>query len=616
METFQDRSDTNVEDYLGILRRRWQWPVVGLVIAVAVSLALSLSQQKIYQASAQLLLQPEKSENIFSNQVVGGDPARAVQNELKVINSRAIQAAVTKAYGAPLTVAAVSGGDDDIIILSATDTVPERAARKVNVYAETYQSERLDATIADLAKTKRVVQNQIDDFQKQINDVNKPIAELDAKIAGLLTTDPQYAELTAQRQQLVTATQSKRNDLEQQLNDYQQRQNILQLSERLTTTGGVQILNPATTPSTPISPKPLRDAMQAAIVGLLLGVALAFLIEQADDRVRTVSDLERAARDLPVLGMIPVDDAWKNRAEPRVTTLEAPMSATAEAYRGIRTSLQYLALQRPIGVVQVTSATADEGKSSMLSNLAVAFAEAGMKVAVVGCDLRKPRTHQFFQVDGSVGLTSVLLGRRSLDECLQVSPVHPNITVLASGPRPPNPSELLGLDSTNQIIRSLLNTHSIVFVDSTPVLPVTDALVLARTVDATLFLTMVRKTSRRQVRHSLDRLHQVQSPLLGTILNGVEEEAAYGALYEYYGYVDTPNAPFRRIFRRKRHSDVPRLDDVMVDEAAGERSRADQPGGVAAPSPTPGATASHNGVPQGPPPQAPPPMEGGRSQRR
>ncbi len=240
------------------------------------------------------------------------------------------------------------------------------------------------------------------------------------------------------------------------------------------------------------------------------------------------------------------------------------MSATAEAYRGLRTSLQYLALQRPIGVVQITSAAADEGKSSTLANLAIAFAEAGMRVAIVGCDLRKPRTHQFFGVDGSIGLTSVLLGTRTLEESLQISPVHPNVTVLASGPRPPNPSELLGLDSTAAIIRSLLHTHSIVFLDCPPVLPVTDSLVLARCVDATLFLALSQKTSKRQARHSVERLQQVDSPLIGTILNGVSAEQTYGSLFDYYGYVDPPHRSVLRSFRRHRRSDVPTLNDTVL----------------------------------------------------
>jgi capsular exopolysaccharide synthesis family protein len=564
METIQDRGETDLGEYLDILRRRWLL-IVGIgVLAALVVVGLDLRSTKVYSTSAQLLLQPTESESIFSPQLQSPDPTRAVQNELKVINSKAVQAAVAKAYGRPISISAASGGEDDVIILSATDSSPTEAAKKVNTYAQAYQTERLNTMVADLAKSRTVVQNQIDDFQKQINDLMAPLNKLDAKIAATPTTDPGYNDLVAQRQPLADQLSAQQNDLRSQLSEYQQRLQILQLSERMTTTGGVQILNPAPVPKNPNSPTPVRDGLQALLIGLLVGAALAFMLQQLDDSVRSTADLERAARPLPVIGLIPADTEWKHRTEERVTTLESPLSATAEAYRGLRTTLQYLALKQPIGVIQVTSCSSSEGKSSTLANLAVAFAGAGTRVAIVGCDLRKPRIHRFFGVDGSIGLTSVLIGERTLRQAIQTSPLHRNIDILASGPRPPNPSELLSLDSTAQIIRSLLDDHDVVFVDSPPVLPVTDALVLSRCVDASMFIAMAGKTSKRQIRRSVERLRQVNSPLIGTILNGVQAEAAYGSLYEYYGYNETPKPSMLRRFHKQRVTDTPMLSEVPL----------------------------------------------------
>lgn len=580
MEPMQDRTETNIGEYLAILRRRWLVIAGTVVVAVAIVAALDLSKTPVYEASAQLLLQSRQSESIFSSGSAAADPTRAVQNELKVINSLAIRRAVEEAYGAPISISAVSGGEDDVIILSATDTDPEEAARKVNVYAETYQNERLDAILEDLTQSREVLQQQINDFQAQIDEVNTPLAELDETIADTPSTSPDYEALVEQREKLNETISGQRQELETQLSDYQQRLQLLQVSERLTTTGGVQILNPASVPGSPISPNLVRDLIQAALIGLFIGIGLAFLLEQLDDSIRSPADLERVTKDLPTLGLIPFDDGWKNRDESRLSTLVAPMSAAAESYRGLRTSLQYLAINRPMGVVQLTSATSSEGKTSTLANLAMAFADAGMRVAVVGCDLRRPRVHQFFQVDGSVGLTSVLLGTTTMEQALQRSPVHPNISVLASGPRPPNPSELLSLDRTSQIIRSLLQTHSIVFLDCPPVLPVTDSLVLSRSVDASLFIAMANKTSKREIKQSLERLRQVNSPLIGTILNGVSAEGAYGSLYEYYGYKQSTGVLGRF---KKGKLDVPTMDDVPPDRpgspsanGAGQASRSPQ----------------------------------------
>jgi capsular exopolysaccharide synthesis family protein len=594
MQPMQDTVETNIGEYLRVIRRRWIVIVLTMAVCMGIVAAIDLTATPVYQATAQLLLQSKQSESIFQPSAQVIDPTRAVQNELKIINSLAIREAVKDANGGTaINIDAASGGEDDIIILSATDTDPVRAAEKVNLYAETYQTERLNAIVADLSKSKEVLNQQINDFQKQIDDLNKPLAEADERIKTLPVNSTEYVAAVQDRERLNSRISTERDELQTQLNDYQQRLQILQLSERLTTTGGVQILNPATTPKSPISPKLIRDLIQAALIGMFIGVGLAFLIEQLDDSVRTPSDLERASKGLPTLGLIPTDDDWKNKDEPRLTTATSPMSVTSEAYRGIRTSLQYLALNREMTVIMLTSATSGEGKTSTVANLAVAFADAGMSVAVIGCDLRRPRIHQFFGVDGSVGLTSVLVGSATLNEAVQQAPNQPNIRVLPSGPRPPNPSELLSLDRTSQVIDALRPSHQVILLDCPPVLPVTDSLVVSRLSDAALVIATTNKTSKRELKQCFERLHQVDCPLVGTILNGVSEVGSYGSLYEYYGIKENKRRRFR-----KESPDVPRLDFGPDDPPSG-------PGAPPPPSaPAPAAQAPPaTVVPQTAPPQ-------------
>lgn len=568
--TNETSSEADIGDYLQILRRRWLVIVGAAVLAMGGIGALGLTETPIYQASAQLLLQPKQSESIFTPGAIAQDATRSLQNELTVINSLRVRKAVEKEFGSPIAISAESAGDDDVIIMSATDTDPKRAAEKVNVYAKTYQSARLSALLADLADSKVVIQQQIDDFQKQVDAVDAPIADLDARIVPLSPDSPEYAALVTERAALKARTDPRKLELQTQLNDYQQRLQILQLSERLTTTGGVQILNPATTPSSPISPNVPRSVIQAGLIGLFVGVVLALVLDQLDDSIRTTAELQRSARDLPTLGIIPRDDTWKNREEDRLLTVSDPMSSIAEAFRSLRTSLQYFALSHPVGVIQVHSATAGEGKSSITANLAVALAQAGMNVVVIGCDLRRPRIHRFFGVDPAIGLTSVLLNVCHLDDAVQQSPLHPNIKVLPSGPRPPNPSELLSLDRTEAIIRGLGGPQTVVLLDCAPVLPVTDSLVLTRCVDASLFVVSCDKTSRRDVRQSMERLRQVNNPVIGTILNGVPDEGVYGSMYDYYGYGRPTSGLLSRWFSRREASDVPRVAErealIAVDQ--------------------------------------------------
>lgn len=563
MQAVHDKAEVSISEYLAVLRRRWMWIAATIVVLVGLVLARDLRQAPVYRASTQLLLQAKASENIFLPVNQSPDPTRAVQNELRVINSRVVRQAARQAYGGPIEVTAAAGGDDDIIVISATDTDADEAARKANVYAETYQSARVGALLDDLTAANGVLQQQIDDFQGQIDRVDEPLAAIDAQISALpLGTpedDPQRLNLEAARVREEQRTQSRRGELETQLTEYQNRLQILQVSERLTTTGGVQILNPAQPPGSPASPTILRDVIQTLLVAGFLGIGLAFLRDQLDDSVRTKADLDRLVRDAPGLAMIPHDPTWRMASEARLSTVADSSSAVAEAFRGLRTAVQYLSLDRPLQLIQITSANAGEGKSATLSNIAVAFARAGKRVVVVGCDLRRPRIHSFFDVDGSRGLTSVLLGEHTLDEALQTSPVHPNIDVLASGPRPPNPSELLSLDRTASLLRSLAERYSMVFIDAPPVLPVTDALVLSRCVDGTLFLASAERTSKREARRAVEMLQQVDSPIIGSVLNGVVAEENYGSLYAYYGQGRPRRTPLAFI-RGRRRSPLPTID--------------------------------------------------------
>lgn len=596
MHTVQDSSDVSVGEYLEVLKRRWMWIVVAVAVIVGITLFNDLRQDPVYSSSTTLLLRSSPSTAAIGGGPTVSDPARALQNELRIINSRAVREAVAEEYGSEVTVRAIAGGEDDVIVLTATGPSGEEAARRANTYATTYQTVRLDTIVADLTQATTVIQQQLDDFQVQIDQIDAPLAEIDAQILLLDTADPEFARLVAQRERVKSQTDAARTEAQKSLSEYQNRLQILQLSERLTVTGGVQIINPATASSTPISPTIARDVIQSLIIGLFVGIALAFVRDQFDDSLRTKADLERAVKELPTLGLVPLDPTWRDARKPHLATTAAPMSAAAESYRGLRTAIQYAALERPIKIIQVTSASAGEGKTTLLSNMALAFAQAGKRVAVVGCDLRKPRLHQFMQVDGSIGFTSVVLGDIRLDDAMQQSPLHPNIEVLASGPRPPNPSELLSLDRAANLIRSLADDYSIVFLDCPPVLPVTDSLVLSRCVDATIFLATANRTTRRTARRAVELLRQVSSPLMGSVLNGVAAEDSYGSLYEYYGYARRSRVPFLGRFMNRKAPDVPASDAAHLPSDEEDRH---QP---SAPSEAPALGTPTTGTPDTDPP--------------
>jgi capsular exopolysaccharide synthesis family protein len=301
-------------------------------------------------------------------------------------------------------------------------------------------------------------------------------------------------------------------------------------------TGGAQLVSKATTPSSPFSPRPVRNGIIALVIGLLLGIGLAFLFERLDDSIKTKDDLDGVAHGLSVLGLIPAVAAWRDKTRPLLVSLSDPTVSAAEAYRTLRTSVQFMGLDRPLRTLQVTSPSASEGKTTTLANLAVALARAGQRVVMVDCDLRRPRVHDFFGLPNEIGLTSVLLGEVPLAEAVQEVPEERYLMCLASGLLPPNPSELLASKRTVQVLTALQAESDIVLVDCPPVLPVTDAAVLSARMDGTLLVATAGVTTRRDFARAIELLRQVEAPLVGAVLNGVTEEGAYGYAYKYRYY--------------------------------------------------------------------------------
>ncbi len=319
--------------------------------------------------------------------------------------------------------------------------------------------------------------------------------------------------------------------LQTQRQGYTEQLGDLQIAINSARTGGGQVVSEAERPDSPVSPDPVRNAGVGLVLGLLLGVGLAFLRDYLDDSVRTKDDLDRISGGRDVLGLVPVVAGWKNRAEPQLISVLAPNSPAAEAYRGLRTSLKFIGLDRPLKLIQVTSSAAAEGKTTTLANLGVAMARAGHRVVLVDFDLRRPRLHQFFDLDNSIGFTSAILGEHDIGRAVQPVPDIPRLAVLASGPPPPNPSELLSAGLTRTLLDTLAGQADYVLIDCPPLLPVADSVILAGDVDATVLVATVDTTTKRSLARSLELLDQVDAPLVGLVLNGLESEAAYA-----YGY--------------------------------------------------------------------------------
>jgi polysaccharide biosynthesis transport protein len=539
----EDPGDLELRDYLVVVRRRKGIIVLTTLLVVAAALAFSFAQTAVYAATAEVLLQARPSERIFSPEQ--GNPQNrmvsVVPTEMEVMRSRSVREAVTEELdGRQPEVAISARGETDVVAITAESTDPAEAVTFANTYASTYIDIRREQLVDDLLGAAEQVQARIE--------------QIDEELDGFVVD-----EAAAERQALLTQRLA-----------YSQQLDQLQLAGSITGAGGAQVVSQAELPNTPVRPTPLRNAVLALIVGLILGVGLAFLRDNLDDTIKTKEDLERATEGLATLALIPTVATWRDRNTPYVVSRAEPTAPASEAYRALRTSVQFLGLDTPLQMIQVTSANAGEGKTTTLSNLAVVMARADQRVAVVCCDLRRPRVHAFLGLDNAVGLTSVLVGQTSLDDAIQSVPGEENLFLLASGPPPPNPSELLSSARAQSVFEELRERFDVVLVDTSPILPVTDGLIISRLVDATVVVASAKKAHRKSTHRAVEMLRQVDAPLVGAVLNGVEGEGLYGyGLYGYGGYGGYgDDSPGRKElswpFRRRKLEEVGADDDVAI----------------------------------------------------
>ena len=284
----------------------------------------------------------------------------------------------------------------------------------------------------------------------------------------------------------------------------------------------------ATIPAQPVVPKPKRNIAFGLIIGLLLGVALAVLREVLDNTVKDRDSLERISGS-GVVGAIPVDK--RLRKSPAIA-FQAENSPASEAFRKIRTNLQFLSVDKPPRLIAVTSSLPNEGKTTTAINIAGALCETGSSVLLIDGDMRRPSLDRYLEVVGSVGFSSVLSGATSLDEALQQTR-SPNLKILAAGHVPPNPSELLASAAARNMLQEVRVKFDYVIVDTPPLLAVTDGAILASEVDGVLLMVRAGSTRRDQLTHSLGILEDVGASLLGTVLSMVPIRGADSYSYKY-----------------------------------------------------------------------------------
>ena len=526
-----------LSDYLNVLWRRKWVIIVVTVLVTAAAFGASFLQPKVYEAQTDLIYEQELD---VSNPLTGrsySDPTsrlvelaavdaiiKSPQMEQRVatlLEEQGVQAADFEVRSESAGSASGSYQTDSVVSILATSEDPATAAYVSQAYADAFVAWRQEHMRTQIQAAEQAVKAEMRDYPEAAKETSDYVI------------------------------------LQQRLRD-------LQILEA-TVTGNFRVLVPATVPEEPISPKPVRNAALGLVVGLLLGIGLAFLLEQLDTRVRRPDDVA-AVLGQPILARIPHLSRDQAKAH-QLVTLAHPADPVSEAFRLLRSNLSYMDVDHKARTIMVTSGLQGEGKSVLVANLAVTLALSGKKVVVVDADLRRPRQHRLFDLDNTVGASSLMAGAAQLADSLQPVSVFPDevpgaagagddfatwaagsrpvtrLWVLTSGPIPPNPGELVASNRFAELLSQLRAEADIVLVDSPALLAVGDTTALAAEVDGLIFLVDMEKARRQVLQASADQLYRLPCAMLGVAVRLPTGTGRGEYYYSHYRYSEDRGGP-------------------------------------------------------------------------
>jgi polysaccharide biosynthesis transport protein len=509
-----------LKQYFDIIKK-WWWLMLASVLVASLSAFIAVSREpRIYQATTTVVVGQSIQQTNPSNQDLYISQQLA-QTYREMVSRQPVLSGVQEALGlsfvpraANVSARLVPG--TQFLEISARDTVPERAAAIADEIARQLIEQSPNQVQEEQAR-EAFVREQLESLQAGIQQTELAIQEERAKLEGANS-----ARAIQQYQANIDALESKR------ASDQATYASLLRTTEGRT--NYLSIFEPATTPTRPVSPNVAETVLMAAAIGLVLALGGAFLIEFLDDTVKTAEDLGRTA-DVPMLGAIAQVNG--KEAQPILITAEQPRSPITEAYRSLRTNLQVSSVDKPLRTIVVTSANPGEGKSTVAANLGVVFAQAGKSVILVDADLRRSSLHTLFQHQNRSGLTNALVQEEPVPDGWLLETGVENLRLLPSGPLPPNPAELLGSQKMHRLVERLKEEADVIIFDAPPVLPVTDAAVLALDTDGVIVVSEAGRTRRGAVRKAVDSLRQVGGNVLGGVLNRVPWKRSEGYYYYY-----------------------------------------------------------------------------------
>jgi len=573
--------------------KRWLWLIIlGVAIGGGVGYYVSIRQIPIYQAEARFVILPPAQttydyySNLNNQQLIDTYAQLLTTEELLFQASETLGFPVRKGQATAKQV-----DDTKFVLLTVRDPDPFKAATIANGLVEIMiaQNDKLQSVQYEVAeqnlqvrvdqaeqqietlenqismKSSEITQEQIasaqaemEKIQERVNSLKLEIGSIDPEspyeedIELLISLESQLDEQSKLLEsyqkvytELVVLGQSSGNavnnptDLDRltrTLTLYQQiyitsinNLESLKLSKAQNSPTVMQVES-AVKPDVPISPKPMQSTVMGLAIGLFIAALTIFLIEFLDDTLKTPDEI-KAVLDVPVIGFIGdlKPSSPKSNGPLGLFVARNPRSPVSEAFRALRTNIEYSSVDKKVQTVLITSSGESEGKSTVAANLAVVEAQAGKKVVLIDTDMRRPKVHAQFNKPNRMGLTDLIAGKLSINEVLKPIEMTDNLSIITCGTIPPNPAELLGSERMTEILKDLRKRFDFVIIDTPPMI-VSDAQILSSKVDGLIFVIIPGKTKIIAAKRPLEELERIGARVLGVIANKIPKNRDY-----YYG---------------------------------------------------------------------------------
>ena len=530
---------------------RWSWLLLSwAIIAGGSAYYFSYRQVPVYESSTLVMINaaPSTASANYGSVVTS---QQLVETYAQIMTTQPVLDEVIQQLGlAELLLESIQvepSQNTQLLTVIVQDTDPLRAAAIANTLVAVFIAQVQQDQTARYADSKLNLEDQMAAVQQQIQATT-------ASLTALADTP----ENQVRRSNLQISLTQYQNSYSYLLQSYSQ----LRLAEAQSTSTVIQ-KDPAVSNPIPVKPLPLRNALLAAVVGLMLAGGLILLIEYLDDTIRDPQEITRKW-GVPILGMI---TRYRSNGSPLVT-LKQPRSPVSEAFRSLRTNLEYAAVDSPLKTILVTSPSPQDGKTTIVSNLACVIAQGDRRVVVVDADLRRPQVHRFFQLFNRLGLSNQLIRPQDRSDFSLQDTELPGLKVVTSGRLPPDPSELLGSNKMQEMLASLTAQFDCVIIDSPPALMVTDAVVLSTRVSGVILVVKPSVTKRAELQHVIEQMKHVNARILGVVVNDVDVGRSryyyyrrYYSSYKnkyYKGYYSADESskkkkkPARRGFRKEK----------------------------------------------------------------